>query len=144
MRTGAILGKVSLQDPTVLPPWEMLKLATIGGARVLAIGDEVGSLREGKRADIITIDKMAPTLLPTLTQPFATIIPNLVYSSTGYEVLDVIIEGEQILMDGAFVDEVSGIYRQANEQAQRILDEAGQDWNEANSMMVRYHQLGYL
>jgi 5-methylthioadenosine/S-adenosylhomocysteine deaminase len=43
----------------------MLKLATIGGAKALALDNEVGSLEVGKKADLITFNLMNPYIKPT-------------------------------------------------------------------------------
>jgi 5-methylthioadenosine/S-adenosylhomocysteine deaminase len=122
----------------------MLELATIGGARALGIADQVGSLRVGKRADMITVDRQAPNLLPTLVQPFATLIPNLVYSSTGYEVSDVIIDGILVVHNGQLVKDLGDFYTQVNQRASEILDVAEQDWRLAGSQMVTYKNQGFL
>lgn len=97
MKLTSILNKVRLKDPKIFPSWKMLRLATIEGAYALGLAQEVGSLEEGKKADIIMIDLTQPSLTPLLYQPVRNIIPNLVYSARGHEVETVIIDGKIIV-----------------------------------------------
>ncbi|MCW9023326.1 MAG: TRZ/ATZ family hydrolase, partial [Gammaproteobacteria bacterium] len=53
MRTAALLGKAVANDASALSAWQVLKMATLNGARALGIDEETGSLTSGKAADII-------------------------------------------------------------------------------------------
>ena len=50
------LAKVSTMDPTVLPAKDLLRMATIEGARAMKLDDRIGSLEAGKRADLVAVD----------------------------------------------------------------------------------------
>src|SRR5258705_10659074 len=54
MRTAALLQKV-LHGPEAMPASRALRMATIDGANAIGIGDEIGSVETGKRADLILI-----------------------------------------------------------------------------------------
>lgn len=56
MKTTTLLQRVGNLDATLLPPWEVLELATLNGAKALGLEKEIGTLEEGKRADLIGID----------------------------------------------------------------------------------------
>jgi cytosine/adenosine deaminase-related metal-dependent hydrolase len=52
---AAELQKVTLMDPSVLPAEQAFEMATIGGARVLGMQSEIGSLEAGKHADFFSL-----------------------------------------------------------------------------------------
>ena len=81
-------------DPTLVPPEQILEMATINGARTALWENEIGSLEPGKRADLIIIDTMRPEWLP-LHNP----ISNLVHSASGDSVSTVIIDGKVVMRD---------------------------------------------
>jgi len=65
-KTGGYLGMINGSRRTARPSfYEMLELATRGGAEVFGIDTEVGSLEVGKKADIISFDLMNPYITPT-------------------------------------------------------------------------------
>lgn len=89
----AKLHKVKNLDPTILPAEVVLKMATIGGAGVLGLEKDIGSLEPGKKADVVLIDCRQPHL-----QPFYS--PDLlVYGATGADVVTVIIDGKILVRD---------------------------------------------
>lgn len=145
IKMASVLSKTVFQDPTVLPPWESLRLATIGGAEVLGLEDQIGSLKVGKKADVITIDLFHPHLIPIISFPFHNILANIVYSCKGNEIDNVIINGKPILLNNKFVDiNENSIINEANNRAQEIFKNASKDWNNSNSKMVEYHQSGFI
>jgi len=138
MRTISLLTKIKEQNPTVLPAWELLQLATKGGAEVLRLSQQTGSLAVGKKADIITINLNALNLTPVVTRPFRTIIPNLAYSATGAEVENVIIAGKLLIEGREFKNiPVEKIIKEANRRAERIFREAEEDLKKANSFLMK-------
>jgi 5-methylthioadenosine/S-adenosylhomocysteine deaminase len=92
MDFAAKLHKVHRLDPTVMPAQTVLEMATLGGARVLGLEEEIGSLEVGKKADIIILDLNRPHL-----QPVYNIVSHLVYAATGADVRDVIIDGKLVM-----------------------------------------------
>ena len=97
MDTAAKLAKVANLDPTILDARTVLKMATIGGARVIGLENRVGTIEAGKRADIIIVDTKSPHMTP-LYNPYS----QLVYSATGGDVRDVIINGKIVYRDRQF------------------------------------------
>ena len=121
MKLTALFNKIKYRDPTVMPAWEVLRMATIEGAQAIGLGHEVGSLEVGKKADLIVVDLSEPNLLPVLQEPVRTIVPNLVYAGTGREVRTVMIDGQIVVRDGEVltVDDAA-IRKEAQIEAQKI------------------------
>lgn len=97
MRTTAFLNKVRLCKPSAFPAYEMLRAATIENAKALNLDTEIGSLKVGKKADIIVLDLSQPYLHPLYTEPVRNIIPLLVYGANGSEVETVVIDGKIVI-----------------------------------------------
>ena len=121
MKLTALFNKIKFRDPTVLPAWEVLRMATIEGAQAIGLGDEIGSLAPGKQADLILVDLTAPNLMPVLTDPIRNIVPNLVYAGTGHEVKLVMVAGNTLVRDGkaTTIDEAA-VLATAQEQALEV------------------------
>jgi 5-methylthioadenosine/S-adenosylhomocysteine deaminase len=100
MKLTALFNKIRFRDPTVLPAWEVLRMATIEGAQAIGLGDEIGSLEEGKQADLILVHLTALNLSPVLEAPVRNIVPNLVYAASGHEVKTVLVAGRVLVRDG--------------------------------------------
>ena len=60
------LAKVSTMDPTALPAKDLLRMATIEGARAMKMDDRIGSLEPGKRADLVAVDLSGARTQPAL------------------------------------------------------------------------------
>ena len=76
---------------------DVIKMATINGAKLLGIDKKIGSIEEGKNADIIIVD-ILPKLDNIKMIPNNDIISNLVYNTDGKNVDTTIVNGE-ILME---------------------------------------------
>lgn len=88
------LAKVAALDPTPLPAADLLRMATIEGARVLGLDRLVGSLEPGKRADLIVIG-----LGNAHAQPVFDLPSTVVYSSKVDDVSLTVVDG-RVLWDG--------------------------------------------
>jgi 5-methylthioadenosine/S-adenosylhomocysteine deaminase len=67
-------------------------MATRDGARALGMGDEIGALRPGMKADVITVDFNSPHLTPVYCER-----SHLVYCATGSDVDTVVINGRIVM-----------------------------------------------
>lgn len=92
MKTLGLLHKLT-SGAHVLPADQLLGLATESGYRAFGITDR-GRIAPGMRADLITLDLLAPSLVPMIhTTQRSNVCANLVYACTGREVCDVMIAG---------------------------------------------------
>lgn len=94
MDAAARIQKFTLGDPTALPAEAVFRMATMGGARVLNLQDEIGSLEPGKRADIVLLDMERPGLTPLYR-----VYSHLVYAARGSDVDTVIVNGRVVVRD---------------------------------------------
>ncbi len=92
MKFGALLAKIGMENPTVIPAEKALEMVTIDGAKALGREDEIGSLEAGKKADIILID-----LKNAHHTPIYSVESHLVYSSNGSDVDTVIVDGDVLM-----------------------------------------------
>ena len=92
MDLAAKLQKVTSGDPTALPAEQAFAMATILGAQALKMGEQIGSLETGKRADIISIRLDAPN-----AAPLYNVYSQLVYSLKASDVGDVMVNGRIIV-----------------------------------------------
>ena len=143
MKVAALLNKTRHRDPTVLPAWKTLRLATIEGAHAVGLGDKVGSLEPGKKADIILLDLKVPHMTPIIYNPMNNIAPNIVYSARGDEVTDVFVNGAQIIEDKVVktMDEAKVIV-DAQRIAVEIADGAAQEFLDGNGWLARQAKKG--
>ena len=116
MDTAALLGKLVARDATALPAPELLKMATINGARALGLEDTTGSIEPGKSADVICV-----RLDATETRPIHDPVSQLVYAAGREHVTDVWVAGEHLLNDGTLTRlETSAICDGADQWALRM------------------------
>lgn len=92
MDTAAKLHKAFRLDPTVMSAGTVLNMATRDGARALGLGEDVGSLRPGMKADVITVDFNSPHLTPVYSE-----LSHLVYCASGSDVDTVVINGRIVM-----------------------------------------------
>ena len=88
------LAKVAALDPTPLTAPELLRMATIDGAKALGLDRLVGSLEPGKRADLIVLD-----LENVHVQPVFDLPSTVVYASRAADVSLTVVDGK-VLWDG--------------------------------------------
>lgn len=72
---------------------EILDMATVGGASALGMSDKLGTIEEGKLADIILVDCTAPHMTPIHYGEFDNVSSALVFCATGADVTDVLVSG---------------------------------------------------
>jgi len=90
----AKIQKVVSTDPTALCAPEVVKMATLDGARVIGMADRIGSLEVGKQADIIVLGTDSAHMTP-LYHPES----HIVYTANGGDVRDVFVGGKQVVLN---------------------------------------------
>lgn len=110
------LQKVTLKDPTALPAFELLKMATVNGAKAMGLTD-ADVLEVGKKADIIELDLSRPNM-----QPLNNIVNNIVYSGSKENVILTMINGKILYHNGKFMinENINDIYDKCAKIGERI------------------------
>lgn len=93
MRLAALIHKPR-SGPKSMPASQVLRLATRSGAEALGLGDSIGSLEQGKKADVIAIDVSGAHCVP-MANPFST----AVYAARASDVRHVVVDGKIVVRD---------------------------------------------
>lgn len=96
MRWALAIGR--LQEKAVTPFWQpehALAAATINGARAMGLEDEIGSLKVGKKADLVMFDMQKPHLTPATSA-----LGTLMHTGQGGDVAHVLVNGRVVIENG--------------------------------------------
>src|SRR5205085_3992385 len=121
MNMAAIQYKDARRDMRVIPAEAAPEMATRTGAEALGLGDDLGSIEAGKKADLVLFDTHRPEW-QALWNP----VNNLVYNADGRSVHTVIIDG-RVVVDAyrqSFVDE-DRLYAKVQEVGEKLLARTG-------------------
>ena len=94
MRLSTLIHKGTSNDPTVLNSRTSLRMVTQNGANALGMGKQLGSIEEGKIADLIFIDLNKPR-----STPIYDVHSTLVYAAHSGQIQSVMINGEFVMKD---------------------------------------------
>ena len=126
MDAAAKVQKFMLADPAALPAETVFRMATMGGARVLNLQDEIGSLEAGKRADIVLLDTRRPGLTPLYR-----VYSLLVYAARGSDVTTVLVNGRIVVRDREILtvdeDEVMERARGFGDRVREVMESVGEE-----------------
>jgi len=120
MKFGVLVQKAAAQDPRVFNARDILRLATVGGARALGLPADLGALEVGRLADFFLFDPMRLKTVP-MHEPIGT----LIYGGEQTNVDTVVIDGKVVLEAGVFpnLDEeafVQEVHERALALSQRV------------------------
>ncbi|MGB5336758.1 MAG: amidohydrolase [Woeseiaceae bacterium] len=116
MRLASLLQKVDRMNPEVLSATTVLTMATRGGATAIGLGDTIGSLEVGKRADLIQVAFDDVHHVPTYD-----VVSHLVWVSDEQDVASVVVDGKILMKDGEMLTiDTARVATEAREFAARI------------------------
>jgi 5-methylthioadenosine/S-adenosylhomocysteine deaminase len=99
MRLAALLAKAVAGDAEAMPAHAALRAATLGGALALGLETRIGSITQGKAADLAAVRLSGPELSPCYDP-----VSHLVYAAGRHDVSDVWVAGQRLLRDGIIPD----------------------------------------
>ncbi len=116
MRLASFLQKVEQMNPEVLPASTVLRMATSGGATAIGLGDDIGSLEVGKRADLIQVAFEDVHHVPTYN-----VVSHLVYVNDEQDVVSVVVDGNILMREREMLTiDIERVAAEATEFAARI------------------------
>lgn len=116
MKIASLLAKLRAMDAAAWKSWDVLRAATIEGARALGMDREIGSLEPGKQADVIAVRADTARMTPYIPAGrLQNLHHNLVHSVLGGDVTMTMVAGRiltenQVLLSGdmpAYVEHVN-------------------------------------
>lgn len=103
-------------------PEDILDMATVNGAKLFGMENELGTIEEQKQADLILLDASRPHLNPLRTGTNSNVSSTVVYCATGSDVTDVIIRGKEIVRNKELLTvDVRKLQARTQEIAERLL-----------------------
>ncbi|MER8995509.1 amidohydrolase [Mesorhizobium sp. M0145] len=101
MKVASLLGKLKDLDAAAMDSWQVLRMATILGAKAIGLDHEIGSIEVGKRADIIAVRTDTPRMTPVFRDgPYFNLHHNLVHAVRGSDVSLTMVDGEILVEHG--------------------------------------------
>jgi 5-methylthioadenosine/S-adenosylhomocysteine deaminase len=94
MALTSLIQKSTEGDPRWLTSRQALHHATLQSARAVGLGDRIGGIAPGRRADIILVDLTGPH-----TQPVHDLAATLVHSARSCDVRTTIVDGRILMRD---------------------------------------------
>ena len=126
LKIAALLQKGIGHVPREMPAADVVAMATVDGASILGLGDELGRLVPGHLADMILVDATGAHFTPFHPEDPGQVYAHLVYSAKSTDVRTVIVDGHVRMLDGTTgeLDEKS-VIEGAQRASSRVLVAAG-------------------
>ncbi|MCI3244023.1 amidohydrolase [Streptomyces spinosisporus] len=118
MALTALIQKSTTGDPRWLTARQALHHATLQSARAVGLGDTLGTLAPGRRADIVLVDLTGPH-----TQPVHDLAATLVHSARSSDVRTTIVDGRVLMRDRELLTlDVPSVVRELGERLPALVD----------------------
>ncbi len=115
-RTAGFIGKVAADNAAALPASQLLRMATINGAKALNLDKITGSIEKGKQADLISVDFNQISM-----QPVYDPISHLIYSANRDNIKNTWVAGKRLLKNRQLTTmDASSLIDNAHEWALKI------------------------
>lgn len=105
MKVASLLGKLRAMDAAAMDSWQVLHMATRGGAAAIGEGETLGAIAVGRKADFVAVRTDTPRMTPLLPAgEHANIHHNIVHAVRGSDVDMTVVDGEIVVQDGRLVN----------------------------------------
>ncbi|WJV49445.1 amidohydrolase [Streptomyces flavofungini] len=118
MALTALVQKSATGDPRWLTSRQALHHATLQSARAVGLGESIGSIAVGRRADLILVDLTGPH-----TQPVHDLAATLVHSARSGDVRTTVVDGRVLMRDRELVTvDVTSVVRELGERMPALVE----------------------
>ncbi|MEV0739912.1 amidohydrolase [Streptomyces sp. NPDC050549] len=118
MALTSLVQKSTEGDPRWLTSRQALHHATLQSARAVGLGDSIGSIAPGRRADLILVDLTGPH-----TRPVHDLAATLVHSARSADVRTTIVDGRVLMRDRELLTlDVPAVVRELEERLPALVD----------------------
>ena len=101
MKVASLLGKLRTMDAAAMDSWDVLRMATRGGASAIGRGSELGAITPGRKADVIAVRTDTPRMTPLFADGgYANLHHNLVHAVRGSDVDMTMVDGRIVVREG--------------------------------------------
>jgi 5-methylthioadenosine/S-adenosylhomocysteine deaminase len=115
VRLAGFLPSIMNGDPTLLSAKDLVRMATINGAKALGVDSQLGSIEVGKRADLVILDPDSPFTTPSF-DPYGT----LAFATTRAEVHTVMVGGQTVVSEGRVIATPDDLGERISEHAEHV------------------------
>ncbi|PCM44661.1 amidohydrolase family protein [Marinobacter sp. ANT_B65] len=137
MKFASLIQKATRLDATTMPADQILRMATINGARALGLDQEIGSLEVGKKADLLLLDLMTANMTPvSVNEAGGSLLWNLVFSAGSTNVAGVWVDGVRLIENGEATQVCQSSVIVAAQRQGLALHEAGQKFSHTLTTMI--------
>ena len=118
MALTSLVQKSAEGDPRWLTSRQALHHATLQSAEAVGLGDSIGSIAPGRRADIVLVDLTGPH-----TQPVHDLAATLVHSARASDVRTTIVDGRVLMRDRELLTiDVPAVVRELGERLSALVE----------------------
>ncbi len=119
MRSAALLAKVSTMDATAISAYDILRMATVNGAKAIGMEGRLGVIKEGALADIIVVDTLKAHHRPRLN-----IVSSLLYCARASDIVTTIVNGRIVVEQGQLCGaNIEDIALDVEQRSKRIIEQ---------------------
>ncbi|PZT69750.1 amidohydrolase [Streptomyces sp. SW4] len=118
MALTSLIQKSTERDPRWLTARQALHHATVQSAQAVGLGDDVGRIAPGRRADLVLVDLTGPH-----TQPVHDLAATLVHSARSCDVRTTVVDGRVLMRDRELLTlDVPAVVRELDERLPALTD----------------------
>ena len=123
MRVALYLQRISKMNSRILNASDVLRMATLNGAKCLRMDHDIGSIEKGKKADLVLVDLKKPHIAPTQSKNLSNVVELLVHAACAKDVDTTIVDGRILMEHGKVITlDEEQILEESEEAAKDLME----------------------